>query len=81
MEDDATIQHERDVKFDFHTMFNTQAMDTARKGVAESRCASAWSDRTSDIVATCVEINILRRVRADSSRRPPRHRRDACSMA
>ena len=29
----------------------------------------------------CVEIKILRRVRADSSRRPPRHRRDACSMA
>jgi hypothetical protein len=30
---------------------------------------------------TCVEIKILRRVRAESSRRPPRHRRDACSMA
>jgi len=29
---------------------------------------------------TCVEIKILRRVRAESSRRPPRHRRDACSM-
>ena len=27
----------------------------------------------------CVEIKILRRVRAESSRRPPRHRRDACS--
>ena len=32
-------------------------------------------------VATCVEIKILRRVRAESSRRPSRHRRDACSMA
>ena len=32
-------------------------------------------------VPTCVEIKILRRVRAESSRRPPRHRRDACSMA
>ena len=32
-------------------------------------------------VAGCVEIKILRRVRAESSRRPPRHRRDACSMA
>ena len=31
-------------------------------------------------VPTCVEIKILRRVRAESSRRPPRHRRDACSM-
>ena len=28
---------------------------------------------------TCVEIKVLRRVRAESSRRPPRHRRDACS--
>ena len=27
-----------------------------------------------------VEIKILRRVRVDSSCRPPRHRRDACSM-
>ena len=32
-------------------------------------------------VNTCVEIKILRRVRAESSHRPPRHRRDACSMA
>ena len=32
-------------------------------------------------VDACVEIKILRRVRAESSRRPPRHRRDACSMA
>ena len=30
---------------------------------------------------TCVEIKILRRGRAESSRRPPRHRRDASSMA
>ena len=29
----------------------------------------------------CVKIKILRRVRAESSRRPHRHRRDACSMA
>ena len=32
-------------------------------------------------VGACVEIKILRRVRAESHRRPPRHRRDACSMA
>jgi hypothetical protein len=32
-------------------------------------------------VEACVEIKIVRRVRAESSRRPPRHRRDACSMA
>ena len=32
-------------------------------------------------LGTCVEIKILRRVRAESSRRPARHRRDARSMA
>ena len=32
-------------------------------------------------VRVCVEIRILWRVRPESSRRPPRHRRDACSMA
>ena len=33
------------------------------------------------VALACVEIKILRRVRAESSRRPPRHRRDACSTA
>ena len=28
----------------------------------------------------CVEIKILRRVRTELSRRPPRHRRDVCSI-
>ena len=37
--------------------------------------AFRWSRRW-----TCVEIKILRRARAESSRRPPRHRRDACSI-
>ena len=32
-------------------------------------------------VTSCVEIKILRSVRAEPSRRPPRYRRDACSMA
>ena len=32
-------------------------------------------------VWTCAEIKILRRAWAKSSRRPSRHRRDACSMA
>ena len=32
-------------------------------------------------VDACVEIKILRRVRSESPRRPPRHRRDACSTA
>ena len=33
------------------------------------------------LVPLCVEIKILRRVCAESWRRPPRHRRDACSIA
>ena len=36
---------------------------------------------TIQIVLVCVKIKILRRVRAESSRRPPRHRHDVCSMA
>ena len=32
-------------------------------------------------VLNCVEIKILRRVRPESPRRPPRHRHDACSTA
>ena len=40
-----------------------------------------WGGVPHVVVTTCVEINILRRVRAESARRPPRHRRDACSMA
>ena len=32
-------------------------------------------------VQSCVEIKILRRARAESSRRPPRRQCDACSMA
>ena len=39
------------------------------------------AERSIFLVATCVEIKILRHVRAESSHHPPRHRRDACSMA
>jgi hypothetical protein len=39
------------------------------------------ADSIKAMVEACVEIKILRRVRAKSSRRLPRHRRDACSMA
>ena len=34
-----------------------------------------------NMVGVSAEIKIIRRVRAESSRRPPRHRRDTCSMA
>ena len=59
------------------------------------RCVLEWLSKRKDVSALalwgqsmgaaaapyCVEIKISRRVRAESSRRPPRHRRDACSMA
>jgi hypothetical protein len=35
------------------------------------------TEEATPVVMDCVEIKILRRVRAESSRRPPRHRRDA----
>ena len=50
-------------------------------------CGGRWWDRMYlfnlgwVLVLFCVEIKMFRRVRAESSRRPPRHRRDACSMA
>ena len=57
------------------------------RAVAGARLAGALeaardaTDAAVEDVAACVEIKILRRVRAESSRRPPRHRWDACSMA
>ena len=44
------------------------------------RSLDAW-DLSMLKVLNCVEIKNLRRVRARSSRRPPRHRRDTWSMA
>ena len=43
--------------------------------------AHDYEAHESTMVLPCVEIKILRRVRAESSRRPPRHRRNACLMA
>ena len=41
-----------------------------------------YCDEQNNVEAcNCVEIKILRRGRAESSRRPPRHRCDACSTA
>jgi len=50
------------------------------EGESKGRC---WGDigGAPGGSSACVEIKILRRVRAESSRRPPRHRRDACSTA
>ena len=40
-----------------------------------------WDALALNYTSVTVWISNLRRVRAESSRRPPRHRRDACSMA
>ena len=51
------------------------------KTAAELDGISRWRGRGKLGVPDCVEIKILRRIRAESSHRPPRHRRGACSMA
>ena len=52
------------------------------RGRFEDNCTLSGeiTDGEGDVMA-CVEIKIFRRVRAESSRRPPRHRRDVCSIA
>ena len=52
------------------------------RGRFEDNCTLSGeiTDGEGDVMA-CAEIKILRRVRAESSRRPPRHRRDVCSIA
>jgi transcription elongation factor S-II len=63
---------------------NLQQPDQKRDYVAKLRQLSFNLKKNSELrsdVNSCAEIKILRRVRAESSRRPPRHRHDACSMA
>ena len=60
-------------------------------GDARRRLVAKYSVAHPSVLAYCkpkqvefvawAEIKISRRLRAESSRRPPRHRRDACSMA
>ena len=52
-------------------------VDPARRLTPDGVFAHPWMAK--DHVVNCVEIKILRRVRAESPRRPPRHRRDAYS--
>jgi hypothetical protein len=47
----------------------------------EKACAARGTNGKYGYESCPVWIKILRRVRAESPRRPPRHRRDACSMA
>ena len=58
-----------------------QAQAMARRLVARGAVSTPAVAAAFARVDRRVEIKILRRVRAESSRRPPRHRRDACSMA
>ena len=59
---------------------NAEIYPTRLRGLGQaSACTANWA--ANYVVAACVEIKILRRVCAQSSRRPPRHRCDACSMA
>ena len=58
-----------------HKTYNT-GFAGAKVVCAADKPVADWT-----AVAVCVEINISLRVRAEASRRPPRHRRDACSMA
>ena len=64
-----------------------QLWDTSERWLSASRewhsssFVTLEAEQIETDVNTCVEIKIVRRVRAESSRRPPRHRRDACSMA
>ena len=63
---------------------NLQQPDQKRDYVAKLRQLSFNLKKNSELrsdVNSCAEIKILPRVRAESSRRLPRHRRDACSMA
>ena len=57
----------------------TKVSERKWKAAADEALATFKPIRKS--VNSCVEIKIFRRVRPESSRRPPRHRRDACSMA
>ena len=53
---------------------------SSQRGWARKRALRDWCAQRGLSADLCGN-QILRRVRADSSRRPPRHRRDACSMA
>ena len=85
------------LKFDFHAASDSPRTSDAcsrsfqppiRVGQAEPRQSTSVLGRDDGLLqvprpccSTCVEIKILRSVRVESSPRPPRHRRDACSMA
>ena len=74
-------QKERDARFDAKHKQLCVSVSRALENAAwtlDEFCNNATDRQTA---WTCVDIKILRRVRAEPSRRPPRHRRNACSMA
>ena len=90
MEDDAFPQE------DIETIAKNAIVGTLGDCAYNAKKVGDWTNSMTDtilkelqglnrpfkyVVTTCVEIKILRRVRAESSRRPPRHQRDACSTA
>ena len=55
--------------------------DAKYSALQAARTTFVKDNKREPVVWICVEIKILRRLRAESSRRPPRHRRATCSMA
>ena len=56
-----------------------QASCESARARSRRHLSSIWS--VACAAATCVEISMLRRLRAESSRCPPRHLHDTCSTA
>ena len=81
-ENDATLGRSKSTLR--KTMRKTQTQRAATTSPTSKLRTTRWKSRTMQQLANgrrCVEIKILWRVRPESSRRPPRHRRGACSMA
>jgi len=74
-------QKERDARYDAKHKQLCVSVSRALENAAWTLDEFCNNDADRQTAWTCVDIKILRRVRAESSRRPPRHRHDACSMA
>ena len=81
-ENDATLGRSKSTLR--KTMRKTQTQHAVTTSPTSKLRTTRWKSRTMQQLANgrtlCGNQN-LRRVRAESTRRPPRHRRDACSMA
>ena len=81
----SLVRRERDTFAGTHDAItsegNPQKPTEERRKMRREKALLEERQKMMQHVLNCVEIKILRRVRAESSRRPPRHRRDACSTA